>query len=107
MNAKNIRLIKDLENIAFDKVVDLPTLRKELEDRSTDYYMHFMLKDHSIVFIAQKGRIVFLHNSFTSDGKQYEAYRNFDYIPEVKPTPKAQPKRFAWDSERRCIVGVY
>jgi len=107
MNARNIRLIKDLENIAFDKVVDLPTLRKELEDRSSNFYMDFEFEDHSIVFIAQKGRIVFFSNSYTYDGKQYDTYRNFDYIPEVKPAPKAQPKRFAWDSKRRCIVGVY
>jgi len=115
MNAKNIKLtIYDDEII--NKTVGVKGLKKAIENLSKRGWVAFTVKrkvgkdTYKTLYIYdyEKG-LESVHNGieYEDGGWQTFAAVEFKNIPEGKPASTGQPKRFVWDPERRCIVGVY
>ena len=113
MNARNIRLTIYDDKI-IDKTVGVKGLKKAIEGLSEKGWVDFVVKrkvgnvTYRTLYIYGR-RLEGVHNiiDYGDDRRLFFPPVHFENIPEVKPVLKAQPKRFAWDSERRCIVGVY
>ena len=114
MNARNIRLKIHDGVRTIEKTDGVKGLRKAIEGLSEKGWVSFTVTrkvgniTYETLYIYDK-RLESICNSIKYEGRSWQVFPivEFENIPEVKPAPKAQPKRFAWDSERRCIVGVY
>jgi len=116
MNARIKLTIYDDETI--DKIVGVKELRKAIEGLSETGWASIAVRrevgnvTYRTLYIYGR-RLEGVHNiiDYGDDRRLFFPPVHFENIPEVKPVlkaqPKGQPKRFAWDSERRCIVGVY
>lgn len=113
MNAKNIEL-RIYDGGTVEKTVGVEGLREAIKGLSEKGWAGFTVRrevgsiTYKTLYIYDKRLETIEISIYYKDrGWQYFQRVDFDYIPEVKPAPTGQPKRFAWDPERHCIVGVY